>query len=71
MSRMVEIDMTSAVRAFPETAKPSRWVSKILLCVITLAVFMEGGSRLVLSINRLRQRVTGFDDSSYRLQWIR
>jgi len=71
MSRTVEIDMTSAVRGFPETAKPSRWVSKILLCVITLAVFMEGGSRLVLSISRLRQRVTGFDDSSYRLQWIR
>jgi hypothetical protein len=71
MSRMAEIDTTTRLRAVPETAKPSRWVSKFLLCVITLAVFMEGGSRLVLSITRLRQRVTGFDDSSYRLQWIR
>jgi len=32
---------------------------------------LEGGSRLVLSINPLRRRVTGFDDASYRLQWIR
>jgi hypothetical protein len=71
MSSMAEIDTTTRLQAVPETAKPSRWVSKFLLCVITLAVFMEGGSRLVLSITRLRQRVTGFDDSSYRLQWIR
>jgi hypothetical protein len=71
MSRMVEIDTPIPVQAIQETAKPSRWVSKLLLCVITFAVFLEGGSRLVLSITRLRQRVTGFDDSSYRLQWIR
>jgi hypothetical protein len=71
MSRTAEIDMTTRLQAVPETAKPSRWVSKFLLCVITLAAFMEGGSRVVLSITRLRQRVTGFDDSSYRLQWIR
>jgi hypothetical protein len=71
MSSMAEIDTTTRLQAVPETAKPSHWVSKFLLCVITLAVFMEGGSRLVLSITRLRQRMTGFDDSSYRLQWIR
>jgi hypothetical protein len=71
MSKAIELDTVATLQTVPETAKPSRWISKLLLCVITLAVFMEGGSRLVLSINRLRQRVTGFDDSSYRLQWIR
>ncbi len=71
MSKTIELDTVATPQAVRETAKQSRWVSKLLLCVITLAVFMEGGSRLVLSINRLRQRVTGFDDSSYRLQWIR
>jgi len=51
--------------------KSGGWISKALLFVITLLVFMEGGTRLVLSINPLRRRVTGFDDSSYRLQWVR
>lgn len=32
---------------------------------------MEGGARLALSIGRIRDRITGFDNSSYRLQWIR
>jgi hypothetical protein len=71
MSKVVEIDAVGKAQAVTEAPVRSSWVSKLLLCVITLAVFMEGGSRLVLSINRLRQRVTGFDDSSYRLQWIR
>lgn len=71
MSEIVEIDTMARAQAAPENPKQSSWASKILLCVITLAIFIEGGSRVVLSINRLRQRVTGFDDSSYRLQWIR
>jgi hypothetical protein len=71
MSNTVELDTMSKPQPAPATPARSSWVSKVLLCVITLAVFMEGGSRLVLSINHLRQRVTGFDDSSYRLQWIR
>jgi GDSL-like lipase/acylhydrolase family protein len=57
----------------PGTWKPKLrgWIAKALLFVITLLVFMEGGTRLVLSINPLRRRVAGFDDSSYRLQWVR
>jgi hypothetical protein len=57
----------------PVTKKPKSggWIPKTLLFVITLLVFMEGGTRLVLSINPLRRRITGFDDSSYRLQWVR
>jgi hypothetical protein len=46
------------------------WLSKILLFLVSLAVFMEVGARVVLSHNRLRRQVTGFDNSSYRLQWI-
>jgi len=71
MSKVMEINAITKPRAGTEPLVRSSWLSKLLLCVITLAAFMEGGSRLVLSINRLRQRVTGFDDSSYRLQWIR
>jgi hypothetical protein len=71
MSKTLEINKTILAPAVPETPARSNWVAKILLCIITLAVFMEGGSRLLFSINHLRQRVTGFDDSSYRLQWIR
>jgi hypothetical protein len=57
----------------PDTKEPKSagWISKTLVFVITLLVFMEGGTRLVLSIRPLRRRVTGFDDSSYRLQWVR
>jgi hypothetical protein len=47
------------------------WIAQLLLFVVSLAVLMEGGTRLVLSINPLRRRVTGFDDSSYRLLWVR
>jgi hypothetical protein len=47
------------------------WVGKVLILVFSVLVCMEGGSRLVLSINPLRRRVIGFDDASYRLQWIK
>ena len=59
--------------AEPGTRKPERhaWIAKVLILVLSLLVCMEGGSRLVLSINPLRRRATGFDDASYRLQWIR
>jgi hypothetical protein len=55
------------------TRNPSqqRWISKVLILVVSLLVFLEGGSRLILSINSIRQRVMGIDDSSYRLQWVR
>jgi hypothetical protein len=43
----------------------------VLILVFSVLVCLEGGSRLVLSINALRRRVTGFDDASYRLQWIK
>jgi hypothetical protein len=62
----------------PETSGPNGrekpkwkdWLAKAILFLVTLAVSAEGGARLVLSIHALRRRVTGFDDSSYRLQWI-
>jgi hypothetical protein len=55
------------------TRRPKRqaWVGKILILVFSALVCLEGGSRLVLSINPLRRRVIGFDDASYRLQWIK
>jgi len=46
------------------------WAFRVLLGLISLAIFMEGGARLVLSVHGLRRRVTGFDNSSYRLQWV-
>lgn len=39
--------------------------------VITLGIGLEGGSRVILSVDRLRRRAIGIDDSSYRLQWIK
>jgi hypothetical protein len=59
--------------AGPVSSGPKRqaWIGKILILVFSAIVCMEGGSRLVLSINALRRRVTGFDDASYRLQWIK
>jgi hypothetical protein len=71
MSQTAEIGTIARGQAVPKAPKRSSWISRFLLFAVTLAVFMEGGSRLVLSVNRLRQRVTGFDDASYRLQWIR
>jgi hypothetical protein len=47
------------------------WIAKFLILIFSLLACMEGGSRLVLSINPLRRQATGFDDASYRLQWIR
>lgn len=47
------------------------WIGKLLILGFSLLVCVEGGSRLLLSINPLRRRVTGFDDASYRLQWIK
>lgn len=46
------------------------FLANVLLLFVILAVFMEGGSRLILSIGSLRQRVFSFDNSSYRLQWV-
>jgi hypothetical protein len=55
------------------TKQPTQkaWIAKFLILIFSLLVCMEGGSRLVLSINPLRRRATGFDDASYRLQWVR
>jgi len=56
----------------PAAEKPERmvWIFKVLLFVVALVVFMEGGARLVLVIHPLRKRIAGYDNSSYRLQWI-
>lgn len=56
---------------FPTKSKWQGRLSKALLFVISLLVFMECGARIALWINPVRRRITGFDDSSYRLQWIR
>jgi len=63
--------MIHSIKPVTKKRKWRGWVSKVLILVISLFVFMEGGARLILSINPLRRRVTGIDDSSYRLQWIR
>jgi hypothetical protein len=57
----------------PLTEKPKGrvWVAKVLVLVISLLVCMEGGSRLILSISPLRRQVTGFDDASWRQNWVR
>lgn len=56
----------------PVTKEPMHaWIGKLFILVFTALVCMEGGSRLVLAINPLRRRVAGFDDASYRLQWIK
>jgi hypothetical protein len=31
---------------------------------------MEGGARLIVSIDRLRQRAIGYDNASFRLEWV-
>ena len=58
-------------RPITEGSQRQAWIGRILILVFSVLVCMEGGSRLVLSINSLRRQVTGFDDASYRLQWIR
>lgn len=60
-----------ATEPVPKKPRRQSWIAETLLLVVSLFVFMEGGSRLALSTNPLRRRITGFDDSSYRLQWIR
>jgi hypothetical protein len=46
------------------------WIAQALLFVISLGLFMEGGTRLALWSGWLRHRILGYDNSSYRLQWI-
>jgi hypothetical protein len=51
---------------------PLGCIPKVLIFVLSLFIFMEGGgARLALSVGPLRRRITGFDDSSHRLQWIK
>src|SRR5579864_6199611 len=52
-------------------SKWEKWIARFLILFLSLAVSMEGGARLALSIGRIRNRITGLDNSSYRLQWIR
>src|ERR1700688_4600903 len=47
------------------------WVAKVLLLIFSLAFCLDFGTRVALSIGPVRRRMTGFDNSSYRLQWIR
>jgi hypothetical protein len=51
--------------------KTLSWIPKVLLVFISLTIFMEAGARLALSVGPLRRRITGFDDSSYRLRWVK
>jgi hypothetical protein len=60
-----------AIGSVTKMPKQKKWISKVLILVISLLVFLEGGSRLVLSINPIRRRVVGIDDTSYRLQWVK
>lgn len=46
------------------------WIAKVLLLAFSLAFCLEIGTRIALSIGPVRRRMTGFDNSSYRLQWI-
>ena len=61
----------ATIESAPNKPKWLGWMSKALLFIVSLLVFMEGGARIALSLNPLRRRITGFDDSSYRLQWVR
>lgn len=70
MSQAVETETITSPAPVMEAARRPSWIPKALLFILTLAICMEGGTRAVLSVNRLRRQVTGFDDSSYRLQWI-
>jgi hypothetical protein len=70
MNQISEHEVITNALPVKESAKRASWIPKVLLFIITLAIFMEGSTRVVLSVNPLRRRVTGFDDSSYRLQWI-
>jgi hypothetical protein len=63
--------MMPASESIPAKSKWQGWLSKALLFIVSLLVFMEGGARIALWINPVRRRITGFDDSSYRLQWVR
>ena len=56
----------------PVTKTPNRggWVSKFVLFVVSLAIFLEIAARLFLSVNPVRRRILGSDSSSYRLLWI-
>lgn len=47
------------------------WTAKVLLLIFSLAFCLECGTRVALLIGPVRRRMTGFDNSSYRLQWIR
>ena len=71
MSQIAEPGAMTNAAPIKGAMKGSSWIAKALLFILTLAICMEGGSRALLSVDRLRRRVTGFDDSSYRLQWVR
>ncbi|HMD97579.1 MAG TPA: SGNH/GDSL hydrolase family protein [Terriglobia bacterium] len=60
-----------AIEPAPNKPKWRDWISKGLIFVLSLSLFMEGGARVALSIHPLRRRIVGYDNSSYRLQWIK
>ena len=62
------------MHAMKAVGNKPRWKGRLvnaLVAVVALAIFMEGGFRLILSINALRQRALGFDSASWRLQWVK
>ena len=63
--------MMHASESVVKKPNPLGWIPKVLIFALSLFIFMEGGARLALSVGPLRRRITGFDDPSYRLQWIK
>jgi hypothetical protein len=64
------VDEPTHVVPVPKSSPWRSWIAKVLLLVLSLAFCLEFGTRIALSIGPLRRRMTGFDNSSYRLQWI-
>ncbi len=57
----------------PPVTTQLKWgprILKSLIFAVCLFVLIEGEARLLFSIHRLRRFDTGYDNSSYRLQWI-
>ncbi|HXM20924.1 MAG TPA: GDSL-type esterase/lipase family protein [Terriglobales bacterium] len=63
-------ELTRVLAPARKSAKWRSWTAKVLLLVFSLTFCLEFGTRIALSIGPVRRRMTGFDNSSYRLQWI-
>lgn len=69
----VPAEATELTHVIAPVRRSTQWqsrIAKVLLLVFSFAFCMEFGTRIALSIGPVRRRMTGFDNSSYRLQWI-